>query len=226
MGLTVHRERFRSDLPGGTTWHSLSFGKHYDPANTSYGPLLLHDEHVLGPGAGFDDHLHRDVEVVTWVLDGVLVHDGPGGRRELRPGCAQRLRAGSGVVHAERAGPAGTRFVQAWLPPDERGLPPRDDAADVNVPDGTLAVVAGPGGLDLATRGAVLRVARLASGQAVTTAGAGLQHVFVARGAVTVGAEVLSQGDAARAHDAGPLLITGRGPTEVLIWEMDVTTTT
>lgn len=222
VGRTVHRERYRSDLPGGVTWHSFSFGPHYDPANTSYGPLLLHDEHLLEPGAGFAKHLHRDVEVVTWVLDGVLVHDGPGGRRELVPGSGQRLRAGSGAAHAERAGRVRTRFVQAWLLPDERGLPPADDA--VTLPDSALdgrqATVAGPGGLELSTTGAALRVARLAPGFPVRTTGAGLEHLFVARGQVEVGGELLDAGDCLRSVDEGPLLLTAREPAEVLVWEL------
>lgn len=228
MGRTVHRERFRSDLPGGTTWHSFSFGAHYDPANTSYGPLLLHDEHVLEPGAGFDEHLHRDLEVVSWVLDGVLVHDGPGGRRELRPGSAQRLRAGSGALHAERAGGARTRFVQAWLLPDERGLPPADDA--LMLPEDALVdrllAVAGPGGLALATGGAALRVGRLSAGSSVRTSGAHLEHVFVGRGQVAVAGQLLADGDSLRSTNDGPLLLTAREQAEVLVWEMDVTADT
>lgn len=228
MGRTVHRERFRSVLPGGTTWHSFSFGPHYDPTNTSYGPLLLHDEHVLDPGAGFDEHLHRDLEVVSWVLDGVLVHEGPGGRRELGPGCAQRLRAGSGALHAERAGAVPTRFVQAWLLPDERGLPPADEALalpDVALVD-RLVAVAGPGGLPLATRGASLRVGRLGAGSTVRTSGACLEHVFVGRGRVQAAGQVLAAGDSLRSEDGGPLLLTARDAAEVLVWEMDVTATT
>jgi redox-sensitive bicupin YhaK (pirin superfamily) len=225
MAQTVHRDRFRSDLPGGTTWHSFSFGAHYDPANTSYGPLLLHDEHVLEPGAGFGEHLHRDLEIVTWVLDGVLVHDGPGGRRELGPGSAQRLRAGSGALHAERAGNVPTRFVQAWLLPDERGLPPADDALTVPEPAlaGRLVDVAGPDRLALATRGAVLRVARLSRGESVGISGARLEHVFVARGLVAAGGDRLEAGTSLRRAAAGPLLLRAEEPAEVLVWEMDVT---
>jgi redox-sensitive bicupin YhaK (pirin superfamily) len=228
VGRAVHRERFRSELPGGTTWHSFSFGSHYDPANTSFGPLLLHDEHVLDPGAGFDEHLHRDLEVVSWVLDGVLVHEGPGGRRELGPGSAQRLRAGSGALHAERAGDVPTRFVQAWLLPDQRGLPPADEA--LVLPDAALAdrlvTVAGPGGLALATRGAALRVARLSAGGSVRTAGAHLEHVFVGRGQVEVAGLRLAAGDSLRSADDGPLLLVARERAELLVWEMDITTRT
>lgn len=228
MARTVHRERFRSDLPGGTTWHCFSFGAHYAPDNTSYGPLLLHDEHVLDPGAGFGDHLHRDLEVVSWVLDGVLVHDGPGGRRELGPGSAQRLRAGSGARHAERAGGVPTRFVQAWLLPDERGLPPADEAQVVSDAELTdrLATVAGPGGLFLATRGASLRVGRLSAGSTVRTSGARREHVFVGRGRVEVAGQLLAAGDSLRSTDEGPLLLTAREPAEVLVWEVDVTAST
>lgn len=226
MALTVHRDRFCSDLPGGTSWHCFSFGPHYDPARTSLGPLVLLDEHVLAPGAGFDEHLHRDVEVVTWVVEGVLVHEGPGGRRELRPGSAQRLRAGSGVVHAERAGDVRTAFVQAWLLPGARDLLPADEALDVLDLDGRLASVAGPGGLDLSVPGAALRVARLAPGQGVRTAGAHLEHVLVVRGDVAVAGEHLAAGQSAAAESAGPLELVAGADAEVLVWEMDVTAST
>src|SRR5688500_12141960 len=123
----VHRnaDRFVSRSPGVETRHSFSFGPHYDPTNTSLGPLVLHDEHRLDPGCGFGPHPHAGVEVVSWVLEGALVHEDDEGQRvELGPGGLQHLSAGGGTVHAERAGDVPTRFVQAWLLSDRPAAPP------------------------------------------------------------------------------------------------------
>ena len=97
--------------------------QHYDPDNVGFGSLVCHDDHLLGPGVGFDEHPHRDLEIVTWVLSGALQHsDSSGHTGVVRPGEVQVLSAGSGVTHSEIAGPDGpTRFVQAWLTPDSLG---------------------------------------------------------------------------------------------------------
>jgi len=103
--------RFLTRSEGHFTRHSFSFGSHYDPDNVSFGPLVCHDDHRLKAGTGFEDHPHRDVEIVTWVLSGSLRHtDSEGHTAEVRPGEVQVLSAGSGVTHAEIAGPEG----QAW----------------------------------------------------------------------------------------------------------------
>src|SRR3954451_10944344 len=105
--------RFVDRGEGRETRHSFSFGEHYDPDNTRFGALVCHDDHRLRAGAGFAEHEHRDLEIVTWVLSGSLVHsDGSGAMSLVTPGTAQLLSAGSGVRHAEVAGDdAGpTRF--------------------------------------------------------------------------------------------------------------------
>ena len=127
VGLVAVRragERFLTLTAGVATRHCFSFGPHYDPAHVAHGPLLLCDEHLLAPGAGFDEHRHRDVEVVTWVLEGELAHSGPDGTAHVPTGGGQRMSAGSGVLHAERAGSIGARFVQAWLAPVLPGAAP------------------------------------------------------------------------------------------------------
>src|SRR3954468_17322701 len=112
--------RFVTREEGRETRHSFSFGEHYDPDNTRFGALVCHDDHRLRAGAGFAEHEHRDLEIVTWVLSGSVEHSdgtgGTGGASVVTPGTVQLLSAGSGVRHAEVAG-AGTgptRFVQAW----------------------------------------------------------------------------------------------------------------
>lgn len=205
--------RFLSRAPGVQSWHCFSFGPHYDPANTGFGALVLHDEHLLEPGAGFDPHPHRGVEVVSWVLEGVLVHeDALGGRRELGPGSLQHLSAGRGVVHAEHAGRVPTRFVQAWLLPDQ---PPASPSYVVQAPaDGGLAPVR-------TVAGAVLSAGRLARG-ATRRLGGPLVHVFVANGVVRIEGKRLQVGDAARCSGPGQVWLVAEQPAELLVWEMQV----
>lgn len=218
-----------------TAWldahHSFSSGAHYDPANTHHGLLLAHDDHVVAPGTGFADHAHRDLEIVTWVLRGALVHrDSTGHAGVVRPGLAQRMTAGRGVVHAEwndgRDEPV--RFVQMWVPPDEPGGEPgyaqRDVDADLR--SGALVpVVSGrarrDGAVRIANRHAALHAARLAHGRTVTLPEAPYLHLFVARGAVTLeGVGALAEGDAVRSTATGGRRATATSAAEILVWEM------
>lgn len=213
----LHRsgDRFVSRSPGVETWHSLSFGPHYDPGNTAFGRLVLHDEHRLEPGAGFAPHPHAGVEVVSWVLEGVLVHeDRVGGRRELGPGTLQHLSAGSGVVHAERAGEEQTRFVQAWLLADEPAAAPsyacRQPEAGRPLPVLQLG-------------SAVLHAGRLPAGEALTLPPGGLVHAFVASGQVRTADALLEPGDALRQPGQGPVELRAERDSDLLVWEMQVT---
>ena len=122
-------ERFETTTDWLTSRHSFSFGQHYDPGNVGHAVLVAHNEDVVAPGHGYDLHPHADLEIVTWVLAGSLVHeDSHGHSGVLAPGVVQRLSAGSGVQHSERNDAPGatepTRFVQMWLRPDEPGLTP------------------------------------------------------------------------------------------------------
>ena len=104
----VARERFRTDAEGRTTWHSFSFGAHYDPGNVGFGSLVAHNDELLPPGTGYPDHPHTDLEIVTWVLSGALRHRSTAGSGSIGPGQVQRLSYGSGVVHSEVADSAAS----------------------------------------------------------------------------------------------------------------------
>ncbi|MGA8210383.1 MAG: pirin family protein [Nocardioidaceae bacterium] len=209
-------DRFTTRGAGLRSRHSFSFGAFYDPANVGHAALVAHNEDRVAPGSGYDLHPHADVEVVTWVLEGSLVHtDSTGVSGQVVPGLAQLLSAGSGVLHSERNDAPGTavatRFVQMWVRPDESGLRPsyaQGDVASLLVPGSLVPLVSGVPGLDAAvglhTRGAALHVARLAPGQRVALPDAPHLHVFVTRGAVDLeDAGLLEEGDAVRFAGAG-----------------------
>lgn len=226
--------------------HSFSFGGHYDPANTHFGLLLVSNDDVVKAGQGFDTHPHRDMEIVTWVLEGTLVHqDSEGNNGVLYPGLAQRMSAGTGILHSERndawrqnpGAPAheeDVHFVQMWVPPDTGRLRPGYEQLDVSdrLAAGELVVVAS--GMDkhrddraitIHQRDAALYVARLEAGAGTTVPDSPYTHLFVARGAATLeGFGDLDTGDTARISGGGGQRITAteRG-AEVLIWEMHAT---
>src|SRR3954447_15068068 len=119
-------ERFSTDMGWLDSAHSFSFGHHYDPRNTHHGLLLVNNDDTVAPGTGFETHPHRDMEIVTWVLRGSLVHrDSTGRTGVIHPGLAQRMSAGTGIRHSERNDAHDpVRFVQMWVVPDEGGGAP------------------------------------------------------------------------------------------------------
>lgn len=225
-------------LPWLESRHAFSFGAHYDPANTSFGQLLTSNEDRVQAGAGFARHPHRDLEVVTWVLSGSLVHeDSTGVRGVVRPGQVQRMTAGRGVLHAETndawrldGGPVHdepVHLVQMWVAPDAAGLEPGYEQRDVDAElraGGLVALASGRGrdaAVRLAQRDATLHAARLAADEAVTLPDAPYVHVQVTRGEVGLeGAGALGAGDTARCTAAGAQRLTATAPAEVLVWEM------
>ena len=228
MSLVMYAGSQRSSeaAPGRSTRHSFSFGQHYDPANLGFGSMVCHNDDVLDPGAGYPDHPHSDLEIVTWVLEGALVHtSSEGSRTVVTAGQAQLLSAGAGVRHSEIADAVSgrCRFVQAWLRPDEAGgaasysLGQAPGAADGV--DGLVEVVGGSG-LPIRTSGARLHLARLSPGEVVVLPDAALQHVFAATGAVGLGDLVLGAGDAARLTDEPGHTVTARTATELLVWSL------
>jgi redox-sensitive bicupin YhaK (pirin superfamily) len=237
--IEVHRadSRFRTRSEGTDTRHSFSFGTHYDPGNVGFGSLLVHNDDRVRSGSGYPDHPHTDAEILTWVLEGSLVHaDSTGHRGLIVPGLAQRLSAGAGVVHAERndafrddpsAPVLPVRFVQMWLRPDTPGTPPAYAARPVDLDD--LAadwrpVASGDNpdaAVSVSSRGATLWATRLAAGVSRLLPAGPLTHVFVAIGEVeveTVGP--LVEGDALRLSEGAQLRLTGVSAAEVLVWTM------
>jgi redox-sensitive bicupin YhaK (pirin superfamily) len=221
--------------------HSFSFGQHYDPANTHHGLLLVNNDDTVDPGTGFETHPHRDMEIVTWVMRGSLVHqDSTGHSGVIYPGLAQRMSAGSGILHSEKndswrlqggdehAEPV--HFVQMWVVPDENGITPGYEQLEIDAEllgGGLVPVASGmPEHADAAAirirnRYAALHVARLEPGRSVELPEAPYLHLFVPRGEVTLeGAGTLAAGDAVRFTATGGQRVTAVEPAEILVWEM------
>ncbi len=219
--------RFTTTAPGRVTLNSFSFGQHYDPANLGFGPMICHNDDVVQPGEGYREHPHSDLEIVTWVLDGVLLHtDSWGNTERLEPGDVQVMSAGSGLRHAEMADAASgpTRFLQTWLRPDEPGVPPtwRSEQA---APGPGLTTVVGSGALPIGTRGASLTIARLQPGETAALPETGLVHAFLADGAGRLEDLAIGSGDAVRISDHPGAGFTASEPTELLLWNFSRTPT-
>jgi quercetin 2,3-dioxygenase len=119
-------DRFLTQLPWLHSRHSFSFGHHHDPAWERFGPLRVINDDIIQPGTGFGLHPHRDMEIVTVMLEGVLEHrDSLGNGAALRAGEVQRMTAGTGIAHSEmNAGQDPCRLLQIWIEPEQAGLPP------------------------------------------------------------------------------------------------------
>ncbi|MDX6301434.1 MAG: quercetin 2,3-dioxygenase [Nocardioidaceae bacterium] len=232
--------RYKSQFGWLDSKHSFSFGHHFDPNNTHHGLLLVNNDDIVDPGTGFDTHPHRDMEIVTWVLEGSLVHqDSTGHNGVIYPGLAQRMSAGRGILHSEKndswklAGDVHkdpVHFVQMWVAPDEDSITPGYEQLEIDheLLSGGLVPVAsgmdehhGAAAIRIKNKYAALHAARLQPGQAVELPEAPFLHLFVPRGSVTLeGAGPLATGDAVRFTATGGQKVTATEPAEILVWEM------
>jgi redox-sensitive bicupin YhaK (pirin superfamily) len=233
--------RFATDWGWLDSRHSFSFGQHYDPANTHFGLLLVSNDDVVEPGTGFETHPHRDMEIVTWVLEGSLVHqDSVGHSGAIYPGLAQRMSAGTGILHSEKndawtltgepTHEQPVHFVQMWVVPDERNLAPgyeQLDIADELGRGGLVTVASGMSkhandrAISISQRDAALYAARLESGGSVQLPAAPFVHLYVAKGGVDLeGAGRLERGDAVRITASDGARATATAASEILVWEM------
>jgi redox-sensitive bicupin YhaK (pirin superfamily) len=210
-------DRFRTDGDGVSTWHSFSYGAHYDPQNVGFGPLIAINTERIDAGRGYELHHHADVEIVTWVLQGALQHqDGTGHRGIIRPGTAQRLSAGTGVQHSEQNASVDEPlvFVQMML---NSGHDAEPEYAQVEVDPQ-------PGELTPTVpvhSGAQLFVLRLTAGQSVNVPAAPRSLVHVMTGAIELDGTTLTSGDEARLTDEGAYDLSAAGDGgDVLVWQL------
>jgi redox-sensitive bicupin YhaK (pirin superfamily) len=221
---------------GRTEWgwldsrHTFSFGEYYDPRHMGFGPLRVINDDRVQAGQGFGAHSHRDMEILSYVLEGALQHkDSAGGGGVIRPGEIQFMRAGTGVTHSEynpsRVEPV--HFLQIWIVPDAVGLEPAygQHAYDLDAAGRDFVLLASKDGRDGTIhvhQDVDLWVARLGPGDRRERAlGPGRQAwVHVARGRATVNGTPLQEGDGAALVGEPRLTITGDEDAEVLVFDL------
>ncbi|MEC7519814.1 MAG: pirin family protein [Myxococcota bacterium] len=223
-------ERGHADHGWLQSAHTFSFAGYHDPAHMGFRSLRVINEDRVRGGAGFPPHGHRDMEILSYVLEGGLAHEDSTGHREvLRPGEVQRMSAGRGVMHSEfnASETDDVRFLQIWILPAARGLEPSYEQRAFPEAErrGRLRLLAAPGG----EAGAVdihqdvkLHGALLDPGQEVVHELAPDRHAWIqiARGAVTLNGEPLSQGDGAAVSDEKILRIAATDLAEVLVFDL------
>ncbi|MFC5514057.1 pirin family protein [Massilia jejuensis] len=223
-------ERGVADFGWLDSRHTFSFGHYQDPAHMGVGPLRVINEDRVAAGRGFDSHGHRDMEIISYVLEGALEHkDSMGNGSVLRHGDVQRMSAGRGVVHSEfnhsRTEPV--HFLQIWIQPNEVGAPAgyEEKHFDAASKTGRLRVIASPDGVDGSVsirQDASIHAAILHGGDDV---GFPLRqgrtaYVHVALGALSVNGVALKAGDAVRIDDEAQVRLSGAENAEVLLFDL------
>lgn len=212
------------------SYHTFSFADYHDPEQMGFSALRVINEDRVRAGQGFPTHGHRDMEIVTYVLDGALEHkDSMGNGSVIRPGDVQRMSAGTGVRHSEynASQTDGVHFLQIWIQPKITGVAPgyeqKNFASDQLA--GTLRVVASPDGRDGSVKlnqDAMILATKLDGGAEVThTIQPGRRiYVHVARGRVQLNGEPMNTGDGARVENETAVRLTDGGGAEVLVFDL------
>jgi quercetin 2,3-dioxygenase len=225
----AHR-RGRTAIDWLDSQHSFSFGDYYDPAHMGYRSLRVINDDRVAPGGGFGRHPHRNMEVVTYVLEGALEHrDSLGTGSVIRAGDVQRMTAGTGIYHSEfnPSDAEPVHLLQIWLLPEELNLRPgyeQRSAAELAA-GGPLRLLASRDGRDGSVtvhQDVDLFAARLGAGEGVThrlRPGRGA-WVQVTRGAVGLNGRPLRAGDGAAVEDEAELRLTAAGPAEALVFDL------
>jgi redox-sensitive bicupin YhaK (pirin superfamily) len=223
-------ERGHADHGWLKSYHSFSFAEYHDPRHMGFGPLRVINEDRVAPGTGFGTHGHRDMEIISYVLEGAIAHqDSMGNGSTIVPGDVQRMSAGSGVRHSEynhdKAGT--THFLQIWIEPEVTGIAPSYEQKhfDAQSKRGRLLLIASPDGAQGSVRvhqdarvyaalldGAERAEHRLASGRRA--------YVHVARGSVTVQGTRLGAGDALKIDKVGEITLEQGAQAEVLLFDL------
>ena len=230
MTLRRSSERGHADHGWLKSAHSFSFADYYDPAHMGVGNLRVINEDRVAPGTGFGTHGHRDMEIVSYVLDGALAHkDSMGNEGTIRPGEVQRMSAGTGVRHSEfnHGRDRPVHFLQIWILPDRPGIEPgyEQKAIDPASRRGRLALVASPDGA--AGSVTIHADARLYAGlfdgaesARVALDPARPQYVHLVRGELSVNGQPLRGGDAALIAGETRVALAGGRDAEVLVFDL------
>ena len=210
--------------------HSFSFAEYFDPKWMGWGNLRVINEDRIAPGTGFGTHGHRDMEIISYVLQGELAHkDSMGNVKGIPPGDVQRMSAGSGVQHSEfnHAPNATTHFLQIWIEPNVRGIPPSYEQKRFSTEEktGRLRLVASPDGADGSVTihaDAALYAGLLdADHRAQVSIAPGRKaYVHLVRGALKVNGQALRTGDAAVMADETQIELSDAQGAEVLVFDL------
>lgn len=228
--LRAAHERGLADHGWLKSYHSFSFADYYDPRHMGFRALRVINEDRVAPGRGFGAHSHRDMEILSIVLEGGLQHrDSLGTGSIIRPGDVQRMSAGRGVTHSELNASQQelVHFLQIWLLPSQRGIAPSYEQKSFSREqrDGTLQLVASPDGAEGSLTihsDARLYLGSFGAAQSHTLALAQNRHAWVqvARGALRVLGHELREGDGAAISEESELQLEGIGDGEVLVFDL------
>ena len=212
------------------SFHTFSFAGYHDPEHMGFGSLRVINEDRINPGTGFGTHGHRDMEIISYVLDGALAHeDSMGNGSTIVPGDVQRMSAGTGVRHSEfnHEKQAATHFLQIWIEPDVTGIPPGYEQKhfDAASKRGRLRLIASSdareGSVKIHQDAAIYASVLEGADRVVHDLAAGRKaYVHVARGKVTVNGQPLSAGDALKAHGESRIDIEKGEGAEVLLFDL------
>ena len=230
--LTVRRSQDRGHAEHGwlDSWHSFSFADYHDPAHMGYSALRVINEDRIQPGTGFGTHGHRDMEIISYVLEGALAHkDSMDTGSTIVPGDVQRMSAGRGVQHSEfnHAKDAVTHFLQIWIEPNVRGIAPGYEQKhfDAASKRGRLRLVASPDGAEGSVT--IHQDARVYAGLFDGEERATLKldanrraYVHVARGSITVNRMSLTAGDGLKVTNTPALTLSDGRTAEVLVFDL------
>lgn len=210
--------------------HSFSFGDYYDAAHMGFGPLRVINEDRVQPGMGFGTHGHRDMEIISYVLEGELSHkDSMGTGSVIVPGDVQRMSAGRGVQHSEfnPSKSSGVHFLQIWIEPAARGIAPSYEQANVpaEAKRGRLALIAAPAGeggaVELHQDARIYATLLDGAEQVAHPLAAGRRaYVHVARGSVSVNGQALNAGDAVRIENESEVRLSDGHGAEILLFDL------
>ena len=231
MTIRKSQERGYADHGWLRSFHSFSFANYYDPKHMGYGNLRVINEDRIAPGTGFGAHPHRDMEIISYVLDGELSHkDSMGNLQTIKPGEVQRMTAGSGVVHSEENHAEGkqTHFLQIWVLPSKQGIEPgyAQKAFSDAEKRGKLRLVGSPDGAEGSVQ--LNADAKLYAGlfdgaeSAQRELPAGRKtYVHVVSGSLNVNGKPLSAGDAAMLEGESALRLDHGDKAEVLVFDLE-----
>ena len=230
--LSIRRSHERGHAQHGwlDSFHSFSFADYHDPEHMGFGSLRVINEDRVTPGQGFGKHGHRDMEIISYVLEGGLAHeDSMGNGSVIRPGDVQRMSAGTGVMHSEfnASDEEGVHFLQIWIEPDRRGVEPgyEEKRFEPETKRGRLRLIASPDGADGSVtihQDARLYSSLLDGADRVDheVAPGRRAYVHVIRGEVEANGERLGAGDALKATGESRVRLENARGAEVLLFDL------